>query len=68
MLTNLLYLFIGLGVFDFNRKTWTMWTNDPIDNPPLLQLPLTFADLICPFVTDVGNNKIEDVETFYPDK
>ncbi|XP_001942958.2 uncharacterized protein LOC100168878 [Acyrthosiphon pisum] len=39
---------INFGVFDFNKKTWTMWTSNPVDNPPLLQLPLTFSDLISP--------------------
>ncbi|KAL5243911.1 hypothetical protein ACI65C_011321 [Semiaphis heraclei] len=59
---------INLGVFDFNKKTWTMWTNDPIDTPPLLQLPLTFTDLIGPTANDVGVNRIEVIETFYPEK
>lgn len=59
---------IYLGVFDFNKKTWTMWTNDPINTPPLLQLPLTFTDLIGPTANDVGVNRIEVIETFYPEK
>lgn len=57
-----------VGVFDFDKKTWTLWTNDPIDNPPVLQLPLTFTDLISPTKSDIGNNKIEVIETIYPDK
>lgn len=36
------------GVFDFDRKTWTMWTNAPSVKSPILQLPLTFTDLITP--------------------
>jgi len=59
---------INLGVFDFNKKIWVMWANDPINNPPILQLPLTFADLISPVRNDIGINKVEEFETFYPDK
>ncbi|KAE9530820.1 hypothetical protein AGLY_011282 [Aphis glycines] len=59
---------INLGVFDFNKKTWTMWGNDPINNSPLLQLPLTFTDLIDPVGNDININRIEVVDTFYPDK
>lgn len=61
------YLFY-IGVFDFNKKTWTMWANDPINNSPLLQLPLTFTDLIDPVGNDIGINRIEVVDTSYPDK
>lgn len=57
-----------VGVFDFDKKTWTLWTNDPIDNPPMLQLTLTFTDLIGPTKSDIGNNKIEVIETIYPEK
>ncbi|XP_050527413.1 uncharacterized protein LOC126897679 [Daktulosphaira vitifoliae] len=37
---------IHLGVFDLTKKIWMMWNNNPIYNSPLLQLPLTFVDLI----------------------
>lgn len=56
------------GIFDFDKKTWTMWTNDPIDNPPLLQLPLTFTDLINPTGNNAVINKIEVSGEFYPAK
>jgi len=45
-----------------------MWANDPINNSPLLRLPLTFTDLIDPVGNDVGINRIDAVETVYPDK
>lgn len=40
------------GVFDFEKKVWMMWTDNPLKNSPLLQLPLTFTDFISPTVND----------------
>ncbi|XP_050427094.1 uncharacterized protein LOC126837290 [Adelges cooleyi] len=37
---------VHLGVFDFDKKVWIMWTKNPLDSPPLLQLPLTFVDMV----------------------
>ncbi|XP_050420912.1 uncharacterized protein LOC126833544 isoform X2 [Adelges cooleyi] len=53
---------IHLGIFDFDRKLWIMWTKNPTDNPPLLQLPLTFVDLISSPATAgrVDTNNIDD--------
>jgi len=45
-----------------------MWGNDPINNSPLLQLPLTFTDLIDPVGNDININRIEVVDTFNPDE
>ncbi|XP_025208980.1 uncharacterized protein LOC112604245 [Melanaphis sacchari] len=56
---------INLGVFDFNKKTWTMWSNDPINNPPLLQLSLIFTDLINPLKNDLVIKEVEVVENLY---
>ncbi|VVC42708.1 Peptidase C45 [Cinara cedri] len=53
---------INLGVFDFEEKTWTMWCNDPLRNQPLLQLPLTFKDLIYPTLDELIINNIKDVQ------
>lgn len=66
-MTKNYFLFYRQGVFDFDAKTWTMWTNDPINNAPLLQLPLNFTDLISPVENNVAANRIEEIESFYPD-
>ncbi|KAF0747070.1 Uncharacterized protein FWK35_00031943, partial [Aphis craccivora] len=39
---------INLGVFDFNEKTWTIWTNNPLTNPPIIRLSLKFTTFISP--------------------
>ncbi|XP_060836567.1 beta-alanyl-dopamine/carcinine hydrolase-like isoform X2 [Rhopalosiphum padi] len=44
---------INLGVFDFTEKTWTIWTNNPLTNPPILRLSLKFTTFISP-TTDLG--------------
>ncbi|KAL5243912.1 hypothetical protein ACI65C_011322 [Semiaphis heraclei] len=37
---------INLGVFDFIERTWTIWTNNPLNNPPIIKLPLKFTTFI----------------------
>ncbi|XP_025422737.1 uncharacterized protein LOC112692322 isoform X1 [Sipha flava] len=54
---------IHLGIFDFIGKTWTMWTNDPINNAPLLQLPLTFRNFVNPIGNKVATNKVDAIGT-----
>ncbi|XP_050527410.1 uncharacterized protein LOC126897677 [Daktulosphaira vitifoliae] len=52
---------IHLGVFDLNKKVWMMWTKNPIHNPPLVQLSLTFNDLLSlPIRKDIESNNIND--------
>ncbi|XP_029342967.1 uncharacterized protein LOC100162707 isoform X1 [Acyrthosiphon pisum] len=44
---------INLGVFDFIERTWMIWTNNPLTNPPIIKLPLKFTTFISP-TTDIG--------------
>jgi len=39
---------INTGVFDFKKKTWTIWTNNPKVNYPILRLSLEFKEFISP--------------------
>jgi len=46
-----------------------MWTNDPIDNPPLLRLPLNFADLTSPVESNsvvAVNDRFDVIGSLYP--
>jgi len=36
------------GVFDFKKKTWTIWTNNPNVNYPIVRLSLEFKEFISP--------------------
>lgn len=41
-------MIIVAGLFDLSKKTWTLWTNNPKTNPPIIQLPLKFTIFISP--------------------
>ncbi|XP_022165367.1 uncharacterized protein LOC111030262 [Myzus persicae] len=48
---------INLGVFDFIEKTWTIWTNNPLTNPPIIKLSLKFTTFISPFINEETENQ-----------
>lgn len=36
-------MIIFVGIFDFKKKTWKLWTNNPKFNDPIIELPLKFT-------------------------
>lgn len=48
------------GVFDFIDKTWTIWTNNSNNNPPIITLSLQFSNLISPVHESISLGVTED--------
>lgn len=54
----IIILFFSAGVFDFIERTWSLWTNNPRTNPPIVKFPLKFNTFVSS--TAVDRKSIEE--------